>query len=78
MPKGIALVRVEEILASRFHIMAHLGQTRTQILDKLDQILHGLNHLRDGQVVQHLLAVAAEFSNLKKLKKLKKSLDFNF
>ena len=31
-----------------------------EILDELHEVLHGLDDLRDGEVVEHLLAVPAQ------------------
>ena len=39
-----------------------------EIFDKLDEVLHGLDDLGDGEVVQHLLAVPADFPHLGRVK----------
>ena len=72
--EGVSLVRIEEIFSACLNIVADLREAGAQVLDELDQVLHCLDHLGDGQVVENLLAVAAKFSNLKKdffLSKLK-------
>ena len=56
-------------LLPRLHIMTHFWQTRTEVLNKLDEVLHGLDNLGDGQVVQHLLTVSAYFSHLRRIKR---------
>ncbi len=66
MAECVSLVRIEEIFSACLNVMADLGEARAQVLDKLDQVLHRLDHLGDGQVVKNFLAVAAKFSNLKK------------
>ena len=60
----VPLVRIQQILSPDVNVMAHLGETGREILDELDEVLHRLDHLGDGQVVQNLLAVATKSADL--------------
>ena len=35
-------------------------RTVPEIFDELHEVLHGLDHLGDGEIVQHLLAVSTQ------------------
>jgi hypothetical protein len=46
-------------------IRGNVSKDIPEILDELYEVLHGLDDLRDGQVVQHLLAVPAQLPETK-------------
>jgi hypothetical protein len=48
-------------------IRGYVSKDIPEILDELDEVLHGLDDLRDGQVVQHLLAVPAQLPETKQV-----------
>jgi hypothetical protein len=50
---------------SGFLVSIDFIQCLHQVLDELDEILHRLDDLGDGQVVKDLLAVAAQLPDLK-------------
>ena len=60
----LSLLRIEEVDPSSVHVLADLGEARTEVLDELDEILHRLDDLGDGEVVQHLLAIPANLPHL--------------
>jgi hypothetical protein len=64
--ESVSQVRVEKIFSPSLHIVADLGQTGAQVLDKLHLVLHGLDDFGNGEIVKNFFAVATQFSNLKK------------
>ena len=64
----LSLLRVEEVDPSGVHVLADLGEAGTEVLDELDEVLHSLDDLGDGEVVQHLLAVPANLPHLGSVK----------
>ena len=64
LPEVLPLLGVQKISLPTLNVVADFGEAGTQILHELDQVLHGLDDLRDGEVVQHLLTVPADFPHL--------------
>ena len=60
----LSLLRIEEVDPPGVYILADLGEAGTEVLDELDEVLHCLDDLGDGEVVQHLFTVPAYFPHL--------------
>lgn len=43
----------------------NLSEARREVSDELHQVLHGLDDLRHGEVVEHLLALADDLAHLR-------------
>ena len=68
LPEILSLLGVEKVSLPALNIVADFGEAGAEILHELNQVLHGLDDLRDGEVVQHLLAVPADFPHLGRVK----------
>ena len=68
LPEVLSLLGVEKVSLPALNIVADFGEAGAEILHELNQVLHGLDDLGDGKVVQHLLAVPADFPHLGRVK----------
>ena len=57
LAQDIPLVRIEQILAPAFDIVTDFWQTRTEIFNELNQILHGFYHFAYRQIVEDFFAI---------------------
>ena len=62
--KTFPLVGIEKIKLSGLNILTNFGQTRTEVLDNLDKILHGLNELGDCEIIQNFLTILTDLPYL--------------
>ena len=60
----LSLLRIEEVDPPGVHVLADFGEAGTEVLDELDEVLHSLDDLGDGEVVQHFLTVPANLPHL--------------
>ena len=67
-PEVLSLLGVQEVSLPPLDIVADFGEAGAEVLHELDQVLHGLDDLGDGEVVQHLLTVPADFPHLRGVK----------
>ena len=55
---------VGQVLHPLLHLPGDLAQARRQIFHELDQVLHGVDHLRHREIVQNLLTLSDDLADL--------------
>ena len=66
--EDITVDLMRELLLAGVNFARYASKTRTQILDKLHQILHTLDDLCNVQIVEHFLALADDFAHFRLVK----------
>ena len=64
----LPLQGVEKVSLSTLDVLIDFRETRAEILDELDQVLHGLDDLGDGEIVENLLTIPADLTDLRGVK----------
>lgn len=62
--EDVAVHLVGELFLPGVDFARDAGEARAQILDELHEVLHALDHLGHGEVVEHLLALADDLAHL--------------
>jgi hypothetical protein len=63
--EDIAMHLMGQLPLASIHLTRHFGKARTQVLDELDQILHAFDDFGHSQIIEDLLALADDFSDLR-------------
>lgn len=53
-----------KLLLTNVHILADARQPRTDVFDEGGQVVHRVDNLSDGEVIEYLLAALDDFSHL--------------